>query len=104
MEMAMCYPFLHFTWIRVTLDADQRSEHTYHLMGNHHMLVVGGIQRFEEDPRPEGVLGCDNNPKFKQGLGVFFLNTHSWATNYDPGSGAAPYRITLQYRKSSAIT
>ncbi|KAL8998001.1 MAG: hypothetical protein Q9169_002841 [Polycauliona sp. 2 TL-2023] len=33
-----------FTWIRVTLDTDQRSHHQCHLMGKHHMLVVGGIR------------------------------------------------------------
>ncbi|KAL8748237.1 MAG: hypothetical protein Q9184_007477 [Pyrenodesmia sp. 2 TL-2023] len=63
-------------------------------MGNHHMLVVGGVQPAEGDPpHQKGVLGCDTNPKFKQGLGIFSLNTHTWATNYDPKAGAAPYQI-----------
>ncbi|KAL8894636.1 MAG: hypothetical protein Q9207_008450 [Kuettlingeria erythrocarpa] len=63
-------------------------------MGNHHMLVVGGTQPAEGDPPHQaGVLGCDTIPKFRQGLGIFSLNTHTWTTNYDPKAGAARYQI-----------
>ncbi|KAL8883904.1 MAG: hypothetical protein Q9192_006972 [Flavoplaca navasiana] len=82
-----------FTWIRVTLDIDQRSRHRCHLMGNHHMLVVGGIKPDESTSQPEGAVGCDTNPKFSQGLGIFSLNSHDWTTNYDPAAGADPYQI-----------
>lgn len=82
-----------FTWIRVTLNMDQRSRHKCHLMGNHHMLVVGGIRPDEGDLQPDDVVGCDTNPRFSQGLGVFSLNSHDWTTNYDPAAGADPYQI-----------
>lgn len=82
-----------FTWIRVTLDTDQRSQHKCHLMGKHHMLVVGGIRPNREEQYPSGMAGCDTDPKFNQGLGMFSLNNHTWATNYDPEVGAAPYQV-----------
>ncbi|KAL8843455.1 MAG: hypothetical protein Q9176_002068 [Flavoplaca citrina] len=82
-----------FTWIRVTLDIDQRSRHECHLMGSHHMLVVGGIKPDESTSQPDTVVGCDTNPKFSQGLGIFSLNSHDWTTNYDPAAGADPYQI-----------
>ncbi|KAL8807437.1 MAG: hypothetical protein Q9223_004343 [Gallowayella weberi] len=82
-----------FTWIRVTLDADQRSRHQCHLMGNHHMLVVGGIKPYKSLLQPKGLVGCDSDSKFRQGLGVFSLNSHTWTTSYDPVVGATPYRV-----------
>lgn len=88
-----------FTWIRVTSDLDQRSEHTCHLMGNHHMLVVGGVEPVDDVQFPSGILGCDHNPKFNQGLGIFSLNAHTWVTNYDPEPGAAPYQIHTSISK-----
>ncbi|KAL8849616.1 MAG: hypothetical protein Q9221_005383 [Calogaya cf. arnoldii] len=82
-----------FTWIRVTLDTDQRSLHKCHLMGNHHMLVVGGTKPDGQNYQPDGVLGCDTDAKFSQGLGIFSLNNHTWTTDYDPGPGADHYQI-----------
>ncbi|KAL8653434.1 MAG: hypothetical protein Q9226_003852 [Calogaya cf. arnoldii] len=81
------------TWIRVTLDIDQRSRHQCHLMGNHHMLVVGGSRPWGTSYQPQGLLGCDIDPKFRQGLGIFSLNNHTWTTDYDPEPGADPYQI-----------
>ncbi|KAL8668825.1 MAG: hypothetical protein Q9168_006560 [Polycauliona sp. 1 TL-2023] len=59
------------------------------------MLVVGGTKPDGNDFQPEGLVGCDTDPKFSQGLGIFSLNNHSWTTSYDPGSGAGadPYEI-----------
>ncbi|KAL8993663.1 MAG: hypothetical protein Q9169_006174 [Polycauliona sp. 2 TL-2023] len=86
-----------FVWIRVTLDRDQRSHHQCHLMGNHHMLVVGGAKPDGQTKAAtaRGMLGCDTDPKFSQGLGIFSLNSHAWTTDYDPGAGAGatPYQI-----------
>ena len=82
-----------FTWIRVTLDSDQRSRHQCHLMGSHHMLVVGGSKPRDRSFQPFGLAGCDVESKFSQGLGIFSLNTHTWTTDYDPGPGADPYQV-----------
>ncbi|KAL8736918.1 MAG: hypothetical protein Q9181_002214 [Wetmoreana brouardii] len=82
-----------FTWIRVTLDTDLRWKHKCHLMGNNHMLVVGGERLQVDNPWQFGVAGCDNNPRFSQGLGIYSLNDHNWTTTYDPIVGAAPYQI-----------
>ena len=82
-----------FTWIRVTEDFDQRSRHKCHLMGKHHMLVVGGIRPNNDDIQPEDAVGCDTNPKFSQGLGIFSLNDHNWTANYNPTEGASPYLV-----------
>ncbi|KAI4179318.1 MAG: hypothetical protein L6R41_007914 [Letrouitia leprolyta] len=57
------------------------------------MLVVGGVEPVDDVPFPSGNLGCDHNPKFDQGLGIFSLNADTWVTNYDPEPGAAPYQI-----------
>ncbi len=88
-----------FTWIRVTLDTDQRSGHNCHLMGNHHMLVVGGCLPTGPNGRPGGVEGCDTGPKFSQGLGIFSLNSHTWTTDYDPGAGANHYQVHASISK-----
>ncbi|KAL8839080.1 MAG: hypothetical protein Q9170_001862 [Blastenia crenularia] len=81
-----------FMWIRVTQDSDQRFRHRCHLMGKNHFLVVGGLRpgntAFHAD-----ISGCDSDPKFTQGLGIFSLNDHTWKTDYDPVIGSAPYRI-----------
>ncbi|KAL8715271.1 MAG: hypothetical protein Q9220_001229 [cf. Caloplaca sp. 1 TL-2023] len=82
-----------FVWIRVTNDTDQRSRHQCHLMGNNHMLVVGGNQPADVRQAPSGILGCDITPKFDQGLGIFSLNDHTWTTNYDPRNSSAPYSV-----------
>ncbi|KAL9032752.1 MAG: hypothetical protein Q9214_007830, partial [Letrouitia sp. 1 TL-2023] len=42
---------------------------------------------------PEGTIGCDTEPKFAQGLGIFSLNDHSWRTDYNPAEGSGPYRV-----------
>ncbi|KAL9628740.1 MAG: hypothetical protein Q9204_005696 [Flavoplaca sp. TL-2023a] len=88
-----------FTWVRVTLDSDQRSRHQCHLMGNHHMLVVGGSKPQDTSFQPLGLAGCDVESKFSQGLGIFSLNTHTWTTDYDPGPGADPYQIHASISK-----
>ncbi|KAL8679382.1 MAG: hypothetical protein Q9224_007040 [Gallowayella concinna] len=62
-------------------------------MGNHHMLVVGGTKPYGTSFQPQGLVGCDSDPKFNQGLGMFSLNSHTWTTSYDPVVGAAPYRV-----------
>ncbi|KAI4214598.1 MAG: hypothetical protein LQ351_003015 [Letrouitia transgressa] len=82
-----------FKWIRVTRDTDQRSRHQCHLMGNNHMVVVGGIQPNNDNIQPGGPIGCDIESKFAQGLGIFFLNDHSWRTEYDPAEGSGSYRV-----------
>lgn len=82
-----------FRWIRVNEDSSRRSRHSCNLLGNHTMLVVGGIQPIGEQVLPSDATGCDTSPMFAQGLGIFSLNNHTWATNYDPSEGAAPYEI-----------
>ncbi|KAL9591761.1 MAG: hypothetical protein Q9179_007398, partial [Wetmoreana sp. 5 TL-2023] len=82
-----------FTWIRVTRDTDPRWRHKCHLISNNHMLVVGGQRPQVDSPLELGILGCDNNPNFSQGLGIFSLNNHTWTTTYDPVVGATPYQI-----------
>ncbi|KAL8937034.1 MAG: hypothetical protein Q9216_004623 [Gyalolechia sp. 2 TL-2023] len=84
-----------FKWIRVTDDADLRWRHQCHLMGKNHMLVVGGQTPGDDDDDvlSLGSSGCDNKPKFSQGLGMFSLNDHVWSTSYDPVVAAAPYQI-----------
>ncbi|KAI4167047.1 MAG: hypothetical protein LQ343_007512 [Gyalolechia ehrenbergii] len=81
-----------FRWIRVTLDQDQRFRHTCHLMGKNHKVVVGGVTPTDIS-LPLGITGCDSNPKFNQGLGIFSLNNHTWSTDYNPFIGSAPYWI-----------
>lgn len=82
-----------FRWIRVNEDSNRRSRHSCNLMGNHTMLVVGGVQPNGQQVMPPDASGCDMSPMFAQGLGIFSLNNHTWATNYDPSEGAAPYEI-----------
>ncbi len=82
-----------FRWIRVNEDSNRRSRHSCNLLGSHTMLVVGGIQPVGEQVLPLDATGCDTSSKFAQGLGIFSLNNHTWATNYDPSEGAAPYEI-----------
>lgn len=82
-----------FRWIRVNEDSNRRSRHSCNLLGNHTMLVVGGIQAIGQQVLPLDATGCDTSPMFAQGLGIFSLNNHTWATNYDPSEGAAPYEV-----------
>ncbi|KAL8993695.1 MAG: hypothetical protein Q9188_007262 [Gyalolechia gomerana] len=82
-----------FKWIRVTGDTDLRWRHQCHLIGNNHMLVVGGQTPGDVEILDLNLSGCDNNPKFSQGLGIFSLNDHVWSTFYDPVNGAAPYQV-----------
>lgn len=82
-----------FRWIRVTEDRDLRQRHNCHLMGAHTMLVVGGIKPGFDNLQPPDITGCDTSAKFRQGLGMFSLNSHSWTTSYDPNIGAVPYSI-----------
>lgn len=82
-----------FKWIRVTRDTDQRSRHKCHLMGKNHMVVVGGIQPNNDNIQPAGTIGCDTESKFAQGLGIFYLNDHTWRTDYNPAEGSGPYRV-----------
>ena len=82
-----------FRWMRVNEDSNRRSRHSCNLLGNHTMLVVGGIEPIGEQVLPLDATGCDTSPMYAQGLGIFSLNNHTWATNYDPSEGAAPYEI-----------
>ncbi len=82
-----------FRWIRVNENGDRRSRHSCNLLGNHTMLVVGGVQPIGEEVMPWDATGCDTSPMFAQGLGMFSLKNHTWATDYDPSEGAAPYEI-----------
>ena len=82
-----------FRWIRVNQDSGLRVRHHCGLIGNHTMLVVGGIKPNGEDLQPFNASGCDTSPMFAQGLGIFSLNNHTWATNYVPSDGALPYQI-----------
>ena len=82
-----------FRWIRVNTDSNRRSRHSCNIVGNHTMLVVGGIQPVGQQVLPLDATGCDTTPMFAQGLGMFSLNNHTWSTNYDPSTGAAPYEI-----------
>lgn len=82
-----------FRWIRVNEASNRRSRHRCDLLGNHTLLVVGGNQPIGEQVLPPDAAGCDTPPMFAQGLGIFSLNNHTWATNYDPSEGAAAYEI-----------
>lgn len=82
-----------FRWIRVNEDSSRRSRHSCNILGNHTMIVVGGIQPIGEEVLPLDATGCDTSPMFTQGLGIFSLNNHTWATDYDPSEGAEPYAI-----------
>lgn len=62
-------------------------------MGAHTLLVVGGIKPGFDNLQPPDITGCDTSAKFRQGLGMFSLNNHSWTTSYDPTIGATPYTI-----------
>ena len=62
-------------------------------MGAHTMLVVGGIKPGFDNLQPPDITGCDTSAKFRQGLGMFSLNNHSWTTSYDPNTVAVPYSI-----------
>ncbi|KAL9013753.1 MAG: hypothetical protein Q9173_001566 [Seirophora scorigena] len=53
----------------------------------------GGVKPLVDRAVPYGSRGCDNNPRFSQGLGIFSLNNHEWRTDYDPIVGAAPYQV-----------
>ena len=82
-----------FRWIRVNEDSNRRSRHSCNLLGKHTMLVVGGVQSIGEQVMPQDATGCDTSSMFAQGLGIFSLTSHTWATNYDPSEGAAPYKL-----------
>lgn len=82
-----------FRWIRVNEDSNLRVRHHCGLIGNHTMLVVGGIQPNGEDLQPNDTSGCDTSPMFAQGLGMFSLNDHIWTTNYVPSKGSLPYQV-----------
>lgn len=82
-----------FRWIRVNEDSNLRVRHHCGLIGNHTMLVVGGVQPNGEDLQPIDASGCDASPMFAQGLGIFSLNDHTWVTNYDPSRGSLPYQV-----------
>ena len=57
------------------------------------MVVVGGIKPSGTSFQPWRSDGCDTDPQFSQGLGIFSFNSHTWTTNYDPAAGADPYYI-----------
>ena len=82
-----------FRWIRVNQDSNRRVRNHCGLIGNHTMLVVGGIQPNGEDPQPTDATGCDTSVMFTQGLGMFSLNNHTWYTSYDPSAGSAVYVV-----------
>ncbi len=82
-----------FRWIRVNIDSDLRARHHCGLIGNHTMLVVGGIKPNGEILQPNDTSGCDTSPMFAQGLGIFSLNNHTWATNYVPSEGSLNYQV-----------
>lgn len=82
-----------FRWIRVNQDSDRRSRHSCNLLGNHTMLVVGGVRPVGQQVMPPDATGCDTSPMFAQGLGMFSLNKHTWTTNYDPSDYSTPYEI-----------
>jgi len=82
-----------FRWIRVNSDSNRRARHQCNLIGKNTMLIVGGVQSNGEGLQPTDATGCDTDPMFVQGLGMFSLNKHTWATKYDPLEGAAMYRI-----------
>lgn len=82
-----------FRWIRVNEDSDRRSRHSCNLLGNHTMLVVGGVRPVGQQVMPPDATGCDTSPMFAQGLGIFSLNKHTWTTNYDPSDNSTRYEI-----------
>ena len=82
-----------FRWIRVNEDSGLRARHQCTLIGKNTFLVVGGIQPKGNDLQPSDTSGCDTTAMFAQGLGIFSLNNHTWATNYDPSIGAALYQV-----------
>ena len=82
-----------FKWIRVTTDTDQRSRHQCHLTGKSQMIVVGGTRPVNDNIQPDGPSGCDTDPKFSQGLGIFSLNDHTWRTDYNPSDALSAYKI-----------
>ena len=82
-----------FRWIRVNQDSNRRVRNHCGLIGNHTMLVVGGIQPNGEDLQPLDATGCDTSAMFTQGLGMFSLNNHAWNTTYDPLAGSATYTV-----------
>ena len=82
-----------FRWIRVNQESNRRSRHSCNLIGNHTMLVVGGVQPIGQQVQPIDATGCDTTPMFAQGLGMFSLNNHTWATSYDPSDQPTPYEI-----------
>ena len=82
-----------FRWIRVNQDSNRRVRNHCGLIGNHTMLVVGGIQPNGEDPQPNDATGCDTSTMFAHGLGMFSLNNHTWYTSYDPSAGSAVYVV-----------
>ena len=82
-----------FRWIRVNQDSNRRVRNQCGLIGNHTMLVVGGIQPNGENLQPLDATGCDTSAMFTQGLGMFSLNAHAWNTSYDPSTGSAAYVV-----------
>ena len=82
-----------FRWIRVNEDSNRRSRHSCNLLGNHTMLVVGGVQPNGQQVMPPDATGCDTTSMFAHGLGMFSLNNHTWTMSYDPSEAAAPYQI-----------
>ena len=82
-----------FRWIRVNEDSNRRFRHHCGMVGNHTMLVVGGVQPNGETLQPTDATGCDTSAMFAQGLGMFSLNNHTWITNYDPSEGLAEYEV-----------
>ena len=63
------------------------------------MLVVGGIKHGFDSRQPLDASGCDTSANFRQGLGLFSLNSHTWTTRYDPTIGTASYSINPSISK-----
>ena len=63
------------------------------------MLVVGGIKHGFDSRQRLDASGCDTSAEFRQGLGLFSLNSHTWTTRYDPTIGTASYSINPSISK-----
>ena len=48
-----------FRWIKVNQDSDRRQHNHCNLIGNHTMLVVGGIKPNSQNVQPSDASGCD---------------------------------------------
>ncbi len=103
-----------FRWFRAPYAARRpRHAHTCHVVGQRHLLSVGGVDTTQDRPLAGGggsaldLATFATRDPFPQGLGLFDITRLNWTTRYE--ANAAPYEqsapVAAYYRnKCVSIT